>query len=645
MNKVLILSLLLMVTFKAHSQSIPSEVSSRFLGYLNYFNLGDHTGNGGDVVKCKDGTQDTLRMLDLYEVTELHFLNLDVSLGQDFEAYLDELIERLPDDLRDDFKERARNFLHRIKWVTHELQDIPDSKHTYIPNHCEILQIAINHLNGVITIRKDLWNRLDPLNQAVLVMHELMYEDALLSGHNDSVATRYSLSHILAKVRTVSFLEEIQREFDQYSEYELKGTLRFSPYKSLKAKLIHLIMEQKVSIDEETHNYFESLAKSVDYDVLYSGLKWISRRQATEISGEALVLDTLAFLHRQQKIDWKKGSVFFSFLEQFFKNVADNSFPQIFDIFVKVRVDRPTYWELEIISRILVRNASSFTQDQVTQLIAAYDNFSIAVYGEILVSIPRNLTISESFTRRYFEKVRDFVNGPYYLFQTHHFSFFAKRSLYVQELLVLAKKVILNRKSVLSDWNSPFYSFLGDSDLFTMTPFLKEELKVAAMFTPQKNLFPKPLERFYEFFNGSTEPEHIAHILQNYMRNREDYDNFQMLEWLVRVRGERADEIQNTVSHGLRFSQGSSFYRRRLIELLDYFTDFTPLVQSVVALELRKFSGERNLVLALLRLFERRTFSSDLREVFEDFSESQDPEISQLARDLLSGVNGLLTSR
>ncbi len=91
------------------------------------------------------------------------------------------------------FRESAATFFNRTTFVDHDLQDIPDSQHLVLPIGCNIQQLAIQErqADGSVryTIDRRLWNRLDTGNQAGLILHEMIYTEALDLGQKQLLST------------------------------------------------------------------------------------------------------------------------------------------------------------------------------------------------------------------------------------------------------------------------------------------------------------------------------------------------------------------------------------------------------------------------------------------------------------------------
>ena len=77
-----------------------------------------------------------------------------------------------------------------------DLVPVDDSNHIVVPHGCAVVQIALQKepnfpIEKRYTINKDLWDLLPPMQQAGLMIHELLYTQALGAGARDSVGVRY----------------------------------------------------------------------------------------------------------------------------------------------------------------------------------------------------------------------------------------------------------------------------------------------------------------------------------------------------------------------------------------------------------------------------------------------------------------------
>jgi len=173
---------------------------------------GRTVGNGGDVLECKEtGQSKSYELLDFYEGRTIRHWprqmgSKDGSVKNKIQFVLKNL-ERLS-------PERARKYMRQASRFTEDtlfleganLEDISDSDHIAIPRKCRIRQIA-NQSEPVLETDKryvidaTLWRELDSDNQAGLILHEIIYREALELGHSNSVSVRLlnaliSSSHI-----------------------------------------------------------------------------------------------------------------------------------------------------------------------------------------------------------------------------------------------------------------------------------------------------------------------------------------------------------------------------------------------------------------------------------------------------------------
>ncbi len=188
-----------------------------FMLSLNLYASGGK-GNGGDVVVCKKGGKTTYETLDIYEERQLTGKEVELTVNKEFTrrnsaywkrytmngfktSYIDyalamiESLKSLKDWRYETYKSRIYNFLKNSQ-VEHgtDLPDINDSEHLYFPKDCRIKQIAIQWKtpqNGKrYRLDGDLWDKLDDKNKAALVIHEIVFEEAINIGHRNAIVTR-----------------------------------------------------------------------------------------------------------------------------------------------------------------------------------------------------------------------------------------------------------------------------------------------------------------------------------------------------------------------------------------------------------------------------------------------------------------------
>lgn len=153
-------------------------------------NAQDRVGNGGDVLVCPG---QKMIMLDTYELsTNGEELGFDPTTQDPFTK-----VERKMAELSKVSKLRGARYLEWLSSFPREAQfrpgielpDIDDEGLVVIPRGCKLEQIAVQAKSEDVPvlgyryiINKDLWDQLDPDNQAVLLMHELVYREQLTAN-------------------------------------------------------------------------------------------------------------------------------------------------------------------------------------------------------------------------------------------------------------------------------------------------------------------------------------------------------------------------------------------------------------------------------------------------------------------------------
>lgn len=179
---------------------------------------GTVNGGGGKGVLCKKDGQETLEILDLYEGRVLYdlkfskrFASLDEALRAIIESYIDYSIEpvesRLPDSKKkysEFYRESAKTQFSRLqaklKFIDEgkTLKSTEDANEAVVEADCESKQIALYYDENIVLVDKVLWEKLDYLNQAALILHEVVYKEARAKGDTNSVSSRRFVSHLLA---------------------------------------------------------------------------------------------------------------------------------------------------------------------------------------------------------------------------------------------------------------------------------------------------------------------------------------------------------------------------------------------------------------------------------------------------------------
>lgn len=165
-------------------------------------------GNGGYGVICKKpGGKLQVQLLDFFEAK---FRKLLYSLGtnnsvQDKVGVALKRLSRLDEKRAKRYQERASKFMVNANFFPNvTLQGKIDFVTGIIETGCEIGLIAIQKKprfeeDKLFTISSDYWNAMDDDHKAGLILHEIIYQDALQAGQQDSVGTRYFVGTIASE--------------------------------------------------------------------------------------------------------------------------------------------------------------------------------------------------------------------------------------------------------------------------------------------------------------------------------------------------------------------------------------------------------------------------------------------------------------
>lgn len=165
---------------------------------------GGEVGNGGNVIVCADtaGKVKSVEVLDYYE---LRLNGGALSLNPNLATYQEKLFE-----LFNRWREVAPKRMEQYtKWLNEfqaeagihsgiEIPHIPDTGSIAIPQGCKPISIAFQRADDEIfpgtkryVINKDLWDYMNETQKAGLVLHELIYREAIKAAHATSLPTRY----------------------------------------------------------------------------------------------------------------------------------------------------------------------------------------------------------------------------------------------------------------------------------------------------------------------------------------------------------------------------------------------------------------------------------------------------------------------
>lgn len=180
-----------------------------WLGLLMAFSLvaigGNEAGNGGSSVVCPNKPPE---LLDFYENLILGDLTPDLG-GYDDPArgarVAFDRLKRLDPDRAAAYERTLETFFDNARFIDDLiLPDTKDYGHVPLKKECRIEQLAVQRepmLPGYkrYLINRTLWTGLPKDHRAGLVIHEIVYGDAIGLGHKDSINSRYFTAFISSK--------------------------------------------------------------------------------------------------------------------------------------------------------------------------------------------------------------------------------------------------------------------------------------------------------------------------------------------------------------------------------------------------------------------------------------------------------------
>jgi hypothetical protein len=183
-------------------------------------------GSGGDILICAGQNH----LLDFYvgrtylgltpRAGEVHGLAYD-DTTPDFQEIAPLLpvvefwlsrLDRLDRARADLYREYLQAFPREWSLVDdQEFRDMPDEGQVDVPDDCEAHQVAVQRQPATSLERRymvslAMWRRLDPLDRAGLILHEIVYREGLTRGHDDSYYVR-QLTALLADAEAVDRLD------------------------------------------------------------------------------------------------------------------------------------------------------------------------------------------------------------------------------------------------------------------------------------------------------------------------------------------------------------------------------------------------------------------------------------------------------
>lgn len=164
---------------------------------------GPSTSGGGIGVLCKSATQQKLMLLDLFEasVAGQKLISASGSFENDYAVSLTNL-RRLGGDSRPvdqaDLAQLNEMLNKYSEFVNYSLVPTNDAGNTVqLPTNCHYEQIAVyQDSDNRLLINRVLWNQLDSVGQAALIMHEAIFRMQRGAFYVDSAQTRKLVSEL-----------------------------------------------------------------------------------------------------------------------------------------------------------------------------------------------------------------------------------------------------------------------------------------------------------------------------------------------------------------------------------------------------------------------------------------------------------------
>lgn len=169
-----------------------------------------------------DSSKSKIQILDFFE-WEGHKLKPEVfEKNLDYKIILKQQLEKLKNlapQLASQYLDRSRSIESEMDFKKdHHLVDIEDSLHLSLPSSCKLKQIAIRKGQVLgeekrFVMDQDSWNKLDEVNKAGLILHEVIYEHLVKLNRADSriarEINRVIFSSELSKMKKGQFWNKI----------------------------------------------------------------------------------------------------------------------------------------------------------------------------------------------------------------------------------------------------------------------------------------------------------------------------------------------------------------------------------------------------------------------------------------------------
>ncbi len=155
---------------------------------------GNGVGNGGDAVVCRERVE----ILDFVESRLMkRYSIISDSKKLTFMELAKERVSKLrglDTRLFEQYTKVLSTIADKLVFIENaQFRDVPDSFEIAIPAGCKLEQLAIQQEidnKTMIHISKKLWEKMDDVNRAGLILHEIIYEHLLTTGEVNSIKVR-----------------------------------------------------------------------------------------------------------------------------------------------------------------------------------------------------------------------------------------------------------------------------------------------------------------------------------------------------------------------------------------------------------------------------------------------------------------------
>jgi hypothetical protein len=278
-------------------------------------NAGGEVGNGGEVVACRDskGALKSAELLDSFEGRVLHEMSVDLgasplSVDQKLQIYFQRIGAKNP-TRADLYRKWAGTFFSGVTWVTESLPATPDVDPIIFPAGCGIEQIAIQKNNRgdssydsgpIVRINKPLWQALSADQQTVLIMHEIIYHEALSDETKSAEPIRYlNQLYFSNKISSLSY--------DELAKTLLKTDLYEFDFQGIRVQVYDFYPEHLVAAADQDYKFGDSVLHLFK-DGVIQFLRYPLRLYNVQVQGDNAVTTKIGVLHLTREIGFRNES-------------------------------------------------------------------------------------------------------------------------------------------------------------------------------------------------------------------------------------------------------------------------------------------------------------------------------------------------